>query len=188
MAEVTNYSSVSRETDGPRHGLTFGPHRQNEAQRHRPQTLPRERQEKLVLPRPRDAVDMMRDVFEKRQPYGASSSYGRELVVIDISNAFMALGVHAEEHPHTLAPSLDEGEFYLFAALLFGYKTAPLLWSRVAALWARIAQSILQRARGAAPDVPRRRPLDPSRRTSRTKLEPGAHPDHRRGTRWLRTT
>ena len=69
---------------------------------------------------------MMRDVFEKRQPYGASSSYGRELVVIDISNAFMALGVHAE-HPHTLAPSLDEGEFYLFAALLFGYKTAPLL-------------------------------------------------------------
>ena len=70
---------------------------------------------------------MMKDVYDKRQPYSSGSSYGREL-----------------EHPHTLAPSLDEGEFYLFAALLFGYKTAPQLWSRVAALWFRMAQSFFR--------------------------------------------
>ena len=103
-------------------------------------TLP----EKIVLPRPRDAVEMMRDVFEKRQPFGSNTTYARELVVIDISDAFMALGVHPEEHPHTLAPSLDPDEFYLFAALLFGYKTAPLLWSRVAALWARMSQAFFR--------------------------------------------
>ena len=44
----------------------------------------------------------------------------------------------------TLSPSLDEGELYLFAALLFGYKTAPLLWSRVAAMWSRMAQSFFR--------------------------------------------
>ena len=103
-------------------------------------TLP----EKIILPRPKDAVDMMRDMYEKRQPYGSNTTYARELVVIDISDAFMALGVHPKEHPHTLAPSLDQEEFYLFAALLFGYKTAPLLWSRVAALWARMSQSFFR--------------------------------------------
>eukprot|EP00435_Cladocopium_sp_Y103_P027802 s143_g6.t2 len=97
--------------------------------------------EKLVLPRPRDAIEMMRNVFDQRQPYGAGSNYGRELVVIDISDAFMTLGVHPDEHPHTLSPSLEEGTYYMFIALLFGYKTAPLLWSRVAAQWARLAQS-----------------------------------------------
>eukprot|EP00435_Cladocopium_sp_Y103_P027534 s576_g6.t2 len=50
-------------------------------------TLP----EKLVLPRPRDAVEMMRSVFDQRQPYGAGTNYGRELVVIDISDAFMTV-------------------------------------------------------------------------------------------------
>eukprot|EP00435_Cladocopium_sp_Y103_P022748 s4373_g5.t1 len=97
--------------------------------------------EKLVLPRPKDAVDMMRNVFDQRQPFGAGSNYGRELAVIDISDAFMTLGVHPDEHPHTLSPSLEEGTYYMFIALLFGYKTAPLLWSRVAAQWARLAQS-----------------------------------------------
>ena len=46
---------------------------------------------------------MMRNVYETRQPYGAGTTYGRELVVIDISDAFMALGVHPDEHPHTVA-------------------------------------------------------------------------------------
>lgn len=100
--------------------------------------------EKLTLPRPRDAVATVRDVFELRghcqQHEGPVT---REMAVIDIQDAFMSLGVATEELPHTLTPSLVENEYYCFCALLFGYKTAPLLWSRTAALLARLQQSLL---------------------------------------------
>ena len=105
-------------------------------------TLP----ERLVLPRPQDAVNMIRDVYNQRRVSGADEGYTRELVVIDVSDAFMALAVHESELPHTLAPNVDSSDFYLFVALLFGYKTAPLLWSRVAALFSRLLQSLVQGA------------------------------------------
>ena len=66
------------------------------------------------------------------------------MAVIDIQDAFMSLGVTASELPHTLTPSLKADEYYCFCALLFGYKTAPLLWSRAAALLARLQQSLLE--------------------------------------------
>ena len=88
--------------------------------------------EKLVLPRPAEALEMARNIYELRRPHGYGEGYAREFVVIDISDAFMALGVHHRELEHTLAP-----------ALLFGYKTAPLLWSRVAAMLARMLQSLV---------------------------------------------
>ena len=44
--------------------------------------------EKLVLPRPRDAVAMMRDVYNQRRGCGSDEGYTRELVVVDISDAF----------------------------------------------------------------------------------------------------
>jgi hypothetical protein len=90
--------------------------------------------EKMVLPRPRDAVAMMRDVYNQRRGCGTSEGYTQELVAVDISDAFMSLAVHEAELPHTLAPHVDGEGFHLFVALLFGFKTAPLLWSRVAAL------------------------------------------------------
>eukprot|EP00435_Cladocopium_sp_Y103_P052516 s2172_g16.t1 len=65
------------------------------------------------------------------------------MVVIDISDAFMSLGVAQKEIPHTLAPHTNKEGYYAFIALLFGYKTAPLLWSRVAALHARLMQSLV---------------------------------------------
>ena len=100
--------------------------------------------EKLVLPRPRDAVESIRNVFSLRRDDREGPGYARELVVIDISDAFMTLGVHGDELQHTLAPHVeDPDQFYLFCALLFGYKTAPLLWSRVAALLARLLQSLV---------------------------------------------
>ena len=100
--------------------------------------------EKLVLPRPRDAVAMMRDVYNQRRGCGSDEGYTRELVVVDISDAFMSLAVHEAELPHTLAPHVDGEGFHLFVALLFGFKTAPLLWSRVAALVSRLLQSLVQ--------------------------------------------
>jgi hypothetical protein len=100
--------------------------------------------EKLVLPRPKDAINMFRNVFEQRRPCGADEGYSRELVVVDISDAFMSLAVHEAELPHALAPEVNGPNFYLFVALLFGFKTAPLLWSRIAALISRLLQSLVQ--------------------------------------------
>ena len=100
--------------------------------------------EKLVLPRPRDAVESIRSTFAQRQHGKDGTDYARELVVVDISDAFMSLGVHRDELPHTLAPHVEDSDsFYIFSALLFGYKTAPLLWSRVAAMLARMLQSLM---------------------------------------------
>ena len=65
------------------------------------------------------------------------------MVVVDISDAFMSLGVTAKEIPHTLAPHVTEDTYYAFIALLFGFKRAPLLWCRVGALLARLLQSLV---------------------------------------------
>ena len=86
---------------------------------------------------------MTRAAYEARLPHGHGEGYAREFVVIDISDAFMALGVHHRELEHTLAPAVSGDDFYVFPALLFGYKTAPLLWSRVAAMLARLLQSLV---------------------------------------------
>ena len=64
-----------------------------------------------------------------------------EMVLIDVADAFPHLAVHHQELEHCITPGLHEGEFFLFRALLFGYKTAPLLWSRVAAWLGRMIQS-----------------------------------------------
>ena len=102
--------------------------------------------EKLVLPRPRDAMETIRSVFSMRRAHGGGDGYARELAVIDISDAFMSLGLHQDELPHALAPNVANDDFYMFSAMLFGFKTAPLVWSRVAALLARMLQSLVNGA------------------------------------------
>ena len=52
------------------------------------------------------------------------------------------------ELPHTLASKMESSDFYMFVALLFGYKTGRLLWSRVAALPSRLLQSLVQGGEG----------------------------------------
>ena len=99
-------------------------------------TLP----EKLVLPRPRDAIEMFRNLHGRERGSG-----DMELVVIDISDAFMALPCVAcvPTGAPALAPALEKGQNIAFVALLFGYKVAPLLWSRVASLMSRLLQRLL---------------------------------------------
>eukprot|EP00435_Cladocopium_sp_Y103_P013813 s3866_g3.t1 len=104
--------------------------------------------EKLILPRPRDAVASIRSTYEQRRPHGADEGYTRELAVVDISDAFMSFAVCEKELPHTLAPNVESQDFYLFVALLFGYKTAPLLWSRLASMIGRFLQSLVQGKEG----------------------------------------
>eukprot|EP00435_Cladocopium_sp_Y103_P069897 s29_g34.t1 len=100
--------------------------------------------EKLVLPRASDAVRTLRQMVKmKPEPTAQEMTerWSREMVLVDVSDAFPHLAVHHQELEHCLTPGLAEDEFYLFRSLLFGYKTAPLLWSRVAAWVARFLQS-----------------------------------------------
>ena len=104
-------------------------------------TLP----EKLVLPRPKDALDSVRDLFDLRHEGRNRGPVGREMVVVDISDAFMSLGVTAQEIPHTLAPHVTEDTYY-FIALLCNLVLSMLL-TTTAALGFKV--SIKKRARSA---------------------------------------
>lgn len=99
--------------------------------------------EKLALPRPKDALGSARDLHDRRHEGASGSPINMEMVVIDISDAFMSLGVAQQEIPHTLAPHIKDEGYYAFIALVFGYKTAPLLWCRVGSLLARLLQSLV---------------------------------------------
>ncbi|CAE7036982.1 unnamed protein product [Symbiodinium sp. CCMP2592] len=130
--------------------------------------------ERLTLPRPVDAVRMATFQCEEEENLRAKyrrfgweeEDWAREWVVIDVSDAFMHLAVAEGELAHCMAPGRvraeseggaqgGEGEattdedVYIFVALLFGFRTAPLLWSRVAALLARLLQSCVQTAEGS---------------------------------------
>eukprot|EP00435_Cladocopium_sp_Y103_P041984 s1082_g11.t1 len=85
---------------------------------------------------------MIREVYNQRRVHRADEGYTRELAVVDISDAFMSLAVRECELPHTLAPNVDSDDYYAFVALLFGFKTAPLLWSRLASQFARLLQAM----------------------------------------------
>ena len=60
-------------------------------------TLP----EKIILPRSRDFLETVRNVYNMQRPHGRDEGYARELVVIDASDAFMSLAVEEKELPHT---------------------------------------------------------------------------------------
>ena len=90
-----------------------------------------------------DAVATLRSIAEKRDRHG-EPEVDLELALIDISDAFMALAVHRDEWKHCVAPDVHEGQYVIFVAMLFGFKTAPLIWSRVAALMSRLIQSCME--------------------------------------------
>ena len=108
--------------------------------------------ERLLLPRPWDCVLMTREVranSPKASHFAPEDRWGAEYAVIDITDAFMSFGLHPTEWGHALTPSTQENECLLFVAMLFGYKTAPLVFSRLAAQVARILQAGLDPAIGA---------------------------------------
>ena len=111
-------------------------------------TLP----EKLVLPRALDGVETLRALHGLKSDVSGEEQrarWAREMVLVDVSDAFPHLGVHPKELEHCLAPDVEkEDTFLLFRAMLFGYKTAPLLWSRVAAWTARVIQSCVPSEEG----------------------------------------
>lgn len=102
--------------------------------------------EKIVLSRAMDAVEMARAMHQLHPQTSVEEQHGkwsRELTLIDIADAFPHLPVHEKELEHTLTPDIEGDGFLLFRALLFGFRTAPLLWSRMAAWTSRMLQSCL---------------------------------------------
>ena len=84
--------------------------------------------EKLVLPRALDAVTSMKTMVRLKGSVAEQRELlKREMVLIDASDVFPHLAVHYQELEHCLTPGLQQDEFFLFRALLFGYKTAPFL-------------------------------------------------------------
>ena len=82
--------------------------------------------ERIVLPRAAGLVETIRTMYgltmeEQRE------GWGRELVLIDIQDAFPHLALHPDEIEHCLAPSVTGSGYLVFRAPLFGLKTAPLL-------------------------------------------------------------
>eukprot|EP00435_Cladocopium_sp_Y103_P024521 s2661_g6.t1 len=104
--------------------------------------------ERLVLPRLLDAVKMMKEIRKRAGVPGAKEDTELELALVDVSDAFTVLPVAKEEFMHTLAPSTVQGELLVFQGVLFGYKVAPLLYSRFASLIARMLQSAIRLDKG----------------------------------------
>ena len=105
--------------------------------------------EKLVLPRLTDGVKLMKEVRKRStQASDPTDEDELELALVDVADAFTVLPVHREEWKHSMAPSTQPNEMLVFQALLFGYKVAPLLYSRFASLIARMLQGAIKLNRG----------------------------------------
>ena len=101
--------------------------------------------ERLCLPRPLDCVEMVKDIYQASGVFHGDPNdrWGQEFILIDVTDAFMTMSVDKREWGHCLAPSTRENQLLMFTALLFGFKTAPLLYSRLAALVSRWLQSLV---------------------------------------------
>ena len=60
--------------------------------------------------------------------------YRAEFAAADLLDAYMHFGVLWAELKHCLAPGADDVELLLFWSMLFGFKSAPLIMSRLSAL------------------------------------------------------
>ena len=102
--------------------------------------------ERIVLPRIVDVTRMARELAEKN----AEDNNGRvaEFVMYDLQDAFCHFPVCREELANCLAPSNRENQAILFRALLFGFKSAPLLMGRLSAAVGRLWQSLMSPMEG----------------------------------------
>ena len=96
--------------------------------------------ERIVLPRMSDLVEDVSILLEQLQP-------GEEikLLSLDFSNAFKQLAVRDNEK-RFLSGTACNGWFY-YNKVLFGVRTGPLVWARLASLVARCTQSLLPELR-----------------------------------------
>jgi hypothetical protein len=102
--------------------------------------------ERIVLPRIVDITKMARDMAAKNE--GDNQNRSAEFVMYDLQDAFCHFPVCREELANCLAPGNKEGKAILFRALLFGFKSAPLLMGRLSAAVGRLWQSLMSPTEG----------------------------------------
>eukprot|EP00435_Cladocopium_sp_Y103_P072900 s399_g41.t1 len=106
--------------------------------------------ERLILPRICDVLRSLKkmrslehklqEAYEKK---GSREPPSTEIYLIDFADAFCHYPVHKNELRHCLSPGLQEGQWLLWVALLFGFKSAPLLMARLSSAAARFIQSMV---------------------------------------------
>ena len=114
--------------------------------------------ERIVLPRGQDVVEgirFLRSQLPKLEDHLAEKHWhpqegeamdswqDLELITADLSDAYCHLAIHPDEAPNCLAPGLRDGELILLAAVLFGYKGAPLVMGRLSSAMARMWQAVV---------------------------------------------
>ena len=92
-------------------------------------------QERVVLPR---ATDVVSDAFDLMELHGSSEV---EFFVLDFKDAFKQLTI-APVAGHFLGGEALGG-FFVYTVLVFGIKSGPLIWGRVAALLMRLIAAML---------------------------------------------
>ena len=102
--------------------------------------------ERIVLPRNVDVTKMARDIAVKNE--GGNEDRSAEFVLYNLQDAFCHFPVCREELANCLAPGNRENQAILFRALLFGFKSAPLLMGRLSAAVGRIWQSLMSPTEG----------------------------------------
>eukprot|EP00438_Fugacium_kawagutii_P026843 Skav231908 [mRNA] locus=scaffold344:4793:6245:+ [translate_table: standard] len=66
-----------------------------------------------------------------------------EFIMIDLRDAFCHFAIHQSEWRHAVTPDETEAGALLWVAMLFGYKAAPYLMSRLSAAIGRLLQSMV---------------------------------------------
>jgi hypothetical protein len=110
--------------------------------------------ERIVLPRPDDVQRMLEDMKSSEPQLKAwyraqdqdQSEWAAELVAADFTDAFTHFPVAPQELQQCISPAGDGKHVFVFVALFFGHKTAPLLMCRLAALLSRILQGMFWQA------------------------------------------
>lgn len=96
--------------------------------------------ERLVLPRLKDAMEDALHLLETRTP-----NERVRFMSLDFSDAFKHLTVRENEYKYLSGRAL--GGYFVYRTVLFGVKTGPLVWGRVAALIARSTQALFHPSR-----------------------------------------
>ena len=109
--------------------------------------------ERVTLPRVSDVVDSLvwlrghqGDLQTALTVAGYKDTSPKQvsLVSIDLEDAFCHWGVHKDELCNAIAPHVDPDKLVVFVALLFGYKSAPLLMGRLSAAVGCLLQSMVR--------------------------------------------
>ena len=107
--------------------------------------------ERLILPRICDVLrkaqkmKIEEDILQKEAAdRGDRGEMETEIYLIDLKDAFCHFAVRESELCHCVSPSTKEGEALVWVALLFGFKSAPLLMARLSAALGRLLASLVK--------------------------------------------